>query len=263
MKPTYSIVIPLYNHEKYIVEALNSCIGQTFQPSEIIVVDDGSKDKSLQVAHEIASRYPLIKVHHQKNQGAHVAINNGIRMATSDYVAILNSDDVYMENRFEEIFKDHDQNSDLIFTGVEFINSDSQRLSNVTWYNKALSFFKKTNLEIGLLNANFTMTTSNFIFKKSMFTSLNGFSDYRYAHDLDFLLRGVAEKRSYSFIDKELIKYRLHSSNTIKESKDGIFREVISIQKNYLRLSKSGHLKELITLLLNFKNGYHSYWFET
>ena len=264
MRPAYSIVIPLYNHEKYIVEAINSCLEQTYLPYEIIVVDDGSKDNSLAVVRTMALKHPLIQVYSQLNQGAHVAINNAILKAQSPYIAILNSDDAFNANRFETIFSSigSNQNIDLVFTAIEFIDSGSHIIKNVSWYENAMSFFKRTSLEFGLINANFTMTTSNFLFKKEMFLALDGFKNYRYAHDLDFLLRGLSIKKSFLFVDKKLIRYRLHASNTIKESKDGIFREVIKIQKNYLQLVRASHLKKMAVIFLAFKNGYHSYWFE-
>ena len=102
MNGRVSVVIPLYNHECYVAQALESVIEQSAKPLEIIVIDDGSSDGSALVVQEIARRYPEIVFWSHPNQGAHYTINAGIKRAKGEYIAILNSDDVYHPDRLEE-----------------------------------------------------------------------------------------------------------------------------------------------------------------
>ena len=97
--PTISVVIPLYNHEKYIHATVESVLSQDLKPSEIIIVNDGSTDGSAQIMTDILHRHPDIVYWSQPNQGAYQAINAGIHRATGDLVAILNSDDCYHPQR--------------------------------------------------------------------------------------------------------------------------------------------------------------------
>ena len=103
--PTFkvSIIIPLYNREKFITRAVESCIYLP-QTGEIIIVDDGSTDKSLNIALELARKYPNVKViQHpdKKNHGRSAARNLGIKTAKFEYISFLDSDDWYLPNRFE------------------------------------------------------------------------------------------------------------------------------------------------------------------
>ena len=92
MDPLVSIIIPVYNSEAYVVEAVNSALGQTFQNLEVIVVDDGSTDKSLSLVEQINDS--RLRVFTQINQGACVARNRGIAEARGEFIKFLDSDDV-------------------------------------------------------------------------------------------------------------------------------------------------------------------------
>ena len=97
----YSVVIPLYNKQKYIVSALRSVLAQTFEDFEIIVVDDGSQDDSLQMAMSVQDK--KIRVLHQNNQGVAVARNVGIENAEGEYISFLDADDTWEPNYLEKI----------------------------------------------------------------------------------------------------------------------------------------------------------------
>lgn len=101
--PKISVIIPLYHHEKYIEEAIYSVLEQTFSDFELIIINDGSTDKSEEVVKSIKD--DRIKYCYQDNQGAHNTINRGIQLAQGEYVSILNSDDVYYKNRFVELLE--------------------------------------------------------------------------------------------------------------------------------------------------------------
>lgn len=97
----YSVVIPLYNKARYIEKTLHSVLQQTYQDFEIIVVDDGSADNSLEAARSVQS--DKIRIIEQENQGVSVARNTGIQNASGEYIAFLDADDTWYDNYLETI----------------------------------------------------------------------------------------------------------------------------------------------------------------
>lgn len=217
--PTISVVIPLYEHERFIIQALESVYSQSVKPREIIVVDDGSTDRSLENAQIFARSHPEVIIQSHPNHGAHYTINTGIKQATGEYVSILNSDDAYHRDRLSECLTLFNANPELtaVCTGLSFINEKGQSIQN-RWYNQARAFYDKIDdLSLALINGNFFMTTSNLIVRRSVFDEIGYFSSLRYTHDLDFILRLLLHGQQIAFYDKPLLSYRIHSHNTINE----------------------------------------------
>lgn len=100
-----SIIVPVYNAEKYLHYALNSICGQTYQNLEILLIDDGSTDNSLKCCEEWAKKDTRIRVFHQENAGASAARNVGIEMATGQYVMFMDGDDWIESNMLEILYK--------------------------------------------------------------------------------------------------------------------------------------------------------------
>lgn len=217
--PAISVVVPLYNHERYIAAALDSVLRQSLPAAEIIVVDDGSTDGSAAVAQRYAEQNPQIRLSRHPNQGAHSAINTGVGMARGEYVAILNSDDVYASDRLRECAKVLVANPDVaaVATALEFVDDDGTAVAN-PWYEQAKAFYGEIgDLGLALADGNFIMTTSNLVLRRSVFAEVGGFHGLRYAHDLDFLLRLIIAGKGIHLVDRALLHYRLHATNTIKE----------------------------------------------
>lgn len=97
-KPLISIVVPVYNGECYLKECIESIIKQDYKNIEIIIVDDGSKDKSLKISKELATKDKRIKVIHQENSGVSVARNNGIDSCVGEYICFIDVDDYISED---------------------------------------------------------------------------------------------------------------------------------------------------------------------
>jgi glycosyltransferase involved in cell wall biosynthesis len=219
--PSVSVVIPLYNHEEYIESALNSVLSQTVPPSEIIVIDDGSVDGSADIVARLCRDHPQIIFWSWSNQGAHHTLNAGISRATGDFVALLNSDDCYEPDRLAACLTAvrNDPTIDVVATEASFLDAKGCVMSN-PWYDDALAVYRQEqDLAVALFHANFLVTTSNVFIRRSVFDAIGNFAPLRYTHDLDFFLRLVLAKRSFHFIDRALVAYRLHASNTISENK--------------------------------------------
>ena len=100
--PQISVIIPVYNSEKYLPQCLESIVGQSYGDIEIICVNDGSKDKSTEILNSYAAKDERIKIINQKNKGQSAARNAGLDVATGKYIAFVDSDDV-IDFRFFEI----------------------------------------------------------------------------------------------------------------------------------------------------------------
>lgn len=103
MNPLVSIIIPVYNSALYLAEAINSCINQTWQNIEVIIIDDGSTDESLSIAKSFEN--DRIRVYHQENKNAAAARNSGLTKAKGDYIQFLDADDILSADKIEKQVK--------------------------------------------------------------------------------------------------------------------------------------------------------------
>ncbi len=217
--PRVSVVVPLYNHARYITEAIDSITAQGKLVQEIIVINDGSTDASAAVMERLARQDGRISFRTQANQGAHATINSGLAAASGEFVTILNSDDAYLPGRLTALVAalDADRAADVAASALTFMDGTSTAVAN-PWYEEARAA-QRTAPEMGaaLINGNFIMTTSNLLFRRSLLDEVGPFAALRYAHDLDFALRVLAQGRRILLVDQPLLRYRIHASNTISE----------------------------------------------
>src|ERR1700726_1508117 len=97
--PTISVLMPVYNAERYVAEAVESILSQTFADFEFIIIDDGSKDRSLAILEEYAARDPRIRLVSRPNTGIVKALNQGLALASGELVARMDADDIAMPER--------------------------------------------------------------------------------------------------------------------------------------------------------------------
>lgn len=229
-----SIIIPSYNHEKFIGEAIQSVINQKYQNWELIIVDDGSKDHSVEIIKKFDDS--RIRLFLQENQGAHNAINRGLREAKGGYLAILNSDDVYEADRFGIMIAEMEKDPQIGFmcSYIRVIDNMGKDLGvKQGWKNmepwlvphKELSFAATDDFKLNLIMSNFTSTTSNFLFTRDLYEKIGGMRNLRFAHDWDFALR-AAEVSECKIIEKPLLRYRVHESNTISSDRKWMLFEI-------------------------------------
>lgn len=130
MNPKISIVMPVYNSEKYLREAINSLQNQTYKEFEIICVDDGSTDQSLSILKKLQSEDSRIKIIQQQNLFAGVARNNGLQEATGKYIMFLDSDDIFEKNMLSYLVEKAEKNqTDIVFFGFYHFKQDIRHRS--------------------------------------------------------------------------------------------------------------------------------------
>lgn len=127
--PLVSIILPIYNMEKYLVRAIDSAINQTYSNIEIILVNDGSIDNSDKICDGYSEQYNRIKVIHQKNAGVSNARNVGIKMAKGDYIQFMDPDDCYDLSITEKLVSIALENkSDLVICGINLLTVKGEKI---------------------------------------------------------------------------------------------------------------------------------------
>jgi glycosyltransferase involved in cell wall biosynthesis len=225
MKPTVSVVIPAYNHERFIGAAIESVLGQSYEDFELIVIDDGSTDGTGAVIQSYKdSRLTYL---YQENQDAYNTINRGLGLAQGKFIAILNSDDVYTTDRLERLLeRQREAGAQCLFTDVVPISDEGKQYSDPgfgwnIWHKKNRDFFfKYGDLYTAFLKGNFMVTTSNIFLTHEAVQRTGKFCSLRYLHDYDYIFRVMlAFPGQVEYMhDRKLLFYRIHSGNTLGEA---------------------------------------------
>jgi len=228
--PKVSIIIPAFNCEKYISSAISSALNQTYPNIEVVVVDDHSSDETVSVINEIKSN-KIVFIKLEKNFGASNAKNVGFKSSSGDYIAFLDSDDLYSTNKIEEqmnIFKNSNkQNLGYVYCGIEIINEEGKHLMNSTPTGKAWD---------GIINEDFIGASA--LIKRKCFEEAGMFDlKLKYFEDMDLYLRIKLCGYEYDFSKKALYIYRQHRMNVSKNRKlvidniDRYFEKYLSLPK--------------------------------
>lgn len=219
--PRVSVVMPAYNHERFVESALDSIVAQTHRRLEIIVVDDGSRDATGTLVDAYAQRcttHPMTVVH-QQNAGAHEAINHGLALARGEVIALMNSDDMYAIPRLARILEEMTRRgAGFGFSNTRFVDEDGVEFGSEDPYVVELrshiaAASEAPNPLFGLLLANVTISTGNFVFRREVLEHTGGFCSMRVCHDWDFVM-AASGATPLAFVDQPLYVYRLHRGNT-------------------------------------------------
>ncbi len=221
-----SIVVPSYNHERFLADAVGSVRAQTLPADELVVVDDGSTDGSVALLDRL--RFEGMRIEARDNRGAHDALNRAIEASRGEWIAILNSDDVMEPGRIEEAWGIASATGAAMVVGsVTPIGEDGGPAPaghDITrWLAEVTGLAERGfSLDEALRTHNVAVTTSNFFLHRSLWRALGGFRAWRWVHDYDFLLRATMRfpGRIVWEPSHHAVRYRVHGANTISESHD-------------------------------------------
>lgn len=226
-----SVIVPIYNSEKYLRNTLDSIIANNFDNYELLLINDGSTDSSLDICYEYKERYPHVKVFSQPNKGLPGARNTGILNSKGDYLCFIDSDDTvektYLYDLYEYITKnnlDWVECATNVYYGKELV---IQR-----YFNKdiILKDFKKIKDHIFYTPyENITMfsTTSwASIFKKASLNGLLFNENITYSEDTIFNYNVVHNIKSYGFLNKALYNYMTDNSVITGKYRDNFIEEI-------------------------------------
>ncbi len=236
-----SVIIPAYNHEQFIGPAIDSVLGQSWQDLELIVIDDGSTDRTGEVVQGYDD--PRLSYYFQENQDAFNTINRGLGMAKGEYIAILNSDDIYTADRLEKLVAAQ-QKSDAacLFTDVIPISDQGREFTDPefgwnVWHRKNRDwYFSCQDLYTAFLKGNFMVTTSNLFMTAAAVQRVGTFCSLRYLHDYDFIFRMMlAHPGKVQYLaDEKLLYYRIHDGNTLGEAAVSGRQQDMEVIQKYL-----------------------------
>lgn len=164
-----SIIVPVYNVENYLAKCLDSLVNQSHKNIEVLVVDDGSKDKSAEIIRSYAQKYPeKIKAFTKQNGGLSDARNYGIDQATGDYIGFVDSDDYVTETMFEEmLFLAEKHQTKMVICNIQKVNENNQITQKLT---QIPNMQEKINLEDHFsVFSDLSYFACNKLFKKELF----------------------------------------------------------------------------------------------
>ena len=212
--PIVSVILPVYNVDKYLRECLDSILNQSFKDIEVICVDDGSQDNSLNILKEYADKDNRIVILQQLNQGAGVARNYGMSIARGKYLSFLDSDDFFNTKLFEEVVLEADcKNADIVIYKFKQFNDRLGTLDKESSGFKKNIFGSSTFSFRDAKNDFFSITNPaawNKLFNRD-FIERNQlmFQDNKRTNDLFFTYAALVCAEKITLLDKDLVYYRV------------------------------------------------------
>ena len=221
--PKISVVIPCFNGEKYVAAAIRSVLAQDWPGIEIIVVDDGSTDRSAELIHDI---FPGVNVMQQPNQGVAAARNKGIEQAKGDWIAFLDADDIWLDGKLERQWEQLQANPDVrmnytawqVWQSEEpspsqaFINSLQSKANDCQYWAGASGWIYPELL------LDCVVWTSTVLAHRSVFEEVGNFdTSLRIGEDYDLWLRASRVTKILR-VPQPLALYRAHAASITKSA---------------------------------------------
>jgi UDP-glcNAc-lipooligosaccharide N-acetylglucosamine glycosyltransferase len=252
--PLVSVLIPAYNHENYIQETIESVINQTYPNIELIILDDGSKDKTWEKITELKPKCEnrFVKIHFEtkQNEGTCITLNKLLKLSSGEFVYIIASDDLAKPQAIEKEVKFLQNNPDyaLAVGDNEYVDSMGKQIfrtqkaftSNIKNAKyKTVKEFLSSKLKIDFLSDDFgsykTLYKENYIpngylIRKNIFETIGNFTKNAPLEDFWLMLQ-ISKYKKMKYIDEILFSYRIHDTNTIGNSTR--MRELTTQTRNY------------------------------
>lgn len=234
--PKLSIIVPVYNVEKYIDKCIESLVNQTLQEIEIIIVNDGSKDRSEEKIEKFVKKYPTkIKYLEKKNGGLSSARNLGLDYATGEYIAFLDSDDYVEKNMYEEMYKlAKKENSDMV--ECDFI-WEWEYGKKVFDKRKEYQYPDKDKRQIMKKPR---VVVWNKIYKREIINKTR-FSEGLIYEDLEFFYKIVPYLKKISYINKYFVHY-IQRKDSISNTQTEKINDIFKILDNIFTYYKENNL---------------------
>ena len=209
-----SVIVPVYNTEKYLRRCLDSLVNQTIEDIEIIVINDCSPDNSKEILKEYEKKYKdKIKVFHNKtNKGIGYNRNYGIKKATGEYIGFVDSDDWVNETMYDKLYKKaKEDNLDLVLCNFHKMLEKENDLEEIA--SSEISYFKNTNLkQTPNLLLDVELAPWNKLYKKELIKEITFPENLKY-EDTIFVLKAMARSKKIGMVDEKLNYYLVRSKS--------------------------------------------------
>lgn len=220
VQPLVSIVMPVYMVEKYIKYSVESVIRQTYKNIELILVDDGTKDNSINIAEKILSRNDVIyRIIHQENMGLGEARNTGINAAKGEWICCLDSDDTLSDNAIEHmVMVASDSDVDIVFSKINEITEYSEAILNCP--DGEIKHFTQQEIQKAfLLRTKIILAPGTFYRKKFLDNNQLRFEKMAWSEDQHFVWRALYYVQNVAFLDEPLYQYYRHQDSIMGKTK--------------------------------------------
>lgn len=209
MGVTISIIIPTYNRASYVLETVNSVLGQSYKYVEVVVVDDGSTDDTKNVLQEYISAGRIV-YKYQDNAGRSEARNHGAKLSKGEFLLFLDSDDLLHEKALENLYNLTVQfPRSGVYAGMSGLFTEKK----APWYDHSLNYSKTVADETD--NADYFLNIGAFIIRREAFFNTTGFkNEFDPAEDIDFSIKTLYDNRLTWSKDFVVVDKRRHEANT-------------------------------------------------
>ena len=255
--PKVSVIIPVYNVEKFLKDCLDSIISQTLKDIEIICIDDGSTDNSKRILLEYSYKDKRITVLQQLHLGAGAARNHGIKVAKGKYLAFLDADDFFDKEMLEMCYMNLEKNgSDVVIFLAKQFDNKSKKIIEMPWSlrinNCPSCCFKPKEIKKSLFNS-FQNWPWNKLFRRSfVIENTILFQEIPRTNDMAFVCEALALAKKISIIEQYFVYYRVNTGTSLQQTNDNspvsFWEACIETKK---RLQSKGLYNEYQQTLIN------------
>jgi len=250
MDKKISIIIPTYNGEtrnngKYLKEAIESVLNQTYKNLELIIINDGSTDLTESICKQYTDK--RIKYIYQKNKGLSAARNTGILNSTGIYITFLDDDDIFYKDKLlEQYIFIQKHNADVVYSFTDRIDENSKLLTKLH-YKYSGDLLEK------LLYNNILNSPASILLSRKAINKVGFFKEYlKSCEDWDYWIR-LSSKYSFYCIEKPLVGYRIHSSSQMSRNREKMeFYDFVVLMENLMELNIEDKDKYLHNLYKKF-----------
>lgn len=241
-EPAISVLMPVYNAEKYVSAAVQSILDQSFKNFEFIIIDDGSTDGSSAILENYANQDPRINLIKQTNQGLITALNLGLKACNTSLIARMDADDISVNSRLEMLKQYMDKNPDIVALGsaIKIIDETGREFETAYYPSSG----KK--LDQYLYTRGSPFAHPSVILRKNAVLQVNGYRPaYKHAEDYDLWLR-LHKIGRLDNLQVPLLKYRHHKNSiSAKNTKQQAIVSVIARHASQMKSDPTQNLKRL------------------
>lgn len=240
-----SVIVPAYNVQKYIVEAIESVLAQSYEDFELIVIDDGSTDETLALVEAFEDKRIIVK--HQENAGVSAARNLGISLSSGEYITFLDADDMLPKESLGERVAYLDENPNISVVDGRILVKDEILNTTLRTYSP---YYKGKLLPRLLALDSSVFFNVCYMFRKNTLSSVRFKEGMTHAEDLLFYIELSSQNDvMYGFVEKEIYYYRSGHSSTMTN--------LMGLELGYMELlkvlKKDNHISKSSYVVLKFK----------
>lgn len=258
-----SVIVPIYNTEKYLDNCIESITNQSYKNLDIILVNDGSTDKSKSICEKWMKNDSRIRLINQENMGAAMAKNTGLDSIKGDLFVIVDSDDILYEKNIEVLYKYMEKENADIIEGCHTIDIDEFNNIDIEYYenNKSIKTFSTEEaLKELIISRKFHQTPWNKIYKIDLLKNIR-FPKGRYIDDEYWTYKLFANAEKVVSLDNITYYYRQHGSSTMGrnysvrrlDAIDALYERYVFMKDNFPRLKNLAYKAFLNNCIFNFQ----------